>query len=157
MARVNLLKTLQVENNQLCLVKEKGVNYGDEYNSPKKIANMMREVFLLDKQTEEYLYLLCFSASMKPLGVFEISHGAVNTSLASPREIYQKALFVNASDIVLVHNHPGGSCNPSTADLQVTEKIRQAGKLMSISLIDHIIVSGDDYLSFEDFGYLKKD
>ncbi len=82
-----------------------------------------------------------------------ISVGTVNASLVSPREIFAQALKYNAVHIVLLHNHPSGDCTPSRNDIQVTIKIKQAGDIMGISLIDHIIIGDNKYTSLKEKEY----
>ena len=131
------------------LVKDKANNYTLENNrltNPEAIANMMIDLYQLDIQAEEYVYMIAFDTKQKPLGVFEISHGTVNASVLNPREVYLKALLVGAVNIVLIHNHPSGDNSPSRADIESTKRIKESGNLLGIKLIDHIII-GDDYLS----------
>lgn len=116
-------------------------------DSPDKVEKMMKSVFRLHKETEEYLYEICFNAKMKPIAVFEVSHGTVNASLVSPREVYQKALLVGAVYVMVVHNHPSGDVTPSREDNKVVEKLKEAGKLIGVDLIDSIII-GDSCYSY---------
>ena len=119
----------------------------DALNNPEKVVKLMKDVFQIHRETEEYMYEICVDERGKPIAVFEISHGSVCGTMASSREIFQKALLVGASRIVVVHNHPSGDCKPSKEDRKVTAKLKEAGQLMDISLVDSIIV-GDQYYSF---------
>jgi DNA repair protein RadC len=85
--------------------------------------------------------------------VFELSHGNVNSSIVSVREMFQKALLANAVSIIVMHNHPSGDCKPSREDIKVTERMVEAGKLIGVEVLDHIIV-GKDYYSLKEHGYL---
>lgn len=155
--RINEYRTIINKSNQLTeLTKERGTNYkakNDGLTSPREIAHMMIDLYQLDVQAEEYVYMVAFNNKMYPVGVFEISHGTVNASLLSPREIFIRALLAGAVNIVLVHNHPSGSMRPSGEDIEATKRIKEAGKLLGVKLIDHIII-GDDYLSLAEEGYL---
>lgn len=136
------------------VVKEKGINYkGQVLQTPESIVKLMKEIFHIHEETEEYVYMLCFNTKMKLIAVFEISHGTVNQSLISTREIFQKALLCNATNIILTHNHPSMDVSPSDADIQVTKKVTKAGILMNIQLLDHIII-GDGFYSFRERGEL---
>ena len=77
-----------------------------------------------------------------------ISSGAIEASMADQRVILRRALVLGASKFVICHNHPSGDVHPSSRDEDITERIRMSGHLMGIELMDHIIVGGDDYLSF---------
>ena len=131
------------------MIKEKSVNYqyDGNFNNPQSIYNMLCDVFQHNRQTEEYLYLLCFNTKGRLLGVFEVSHGTVNASLCNTREIFQKALLCNASNIVLAHNHPSGDTTPSKDDIAVYRKVKEAANIMGIGYIDNLII-GDSYYSF---------
>ena len=79
-----------------------------------------------------------------------ISIGSVNASIVSSREIFMEALNAKAVYLVLLHNHPSGNASPSGADMEVTERICQASKLMDIPLLDHIIIGDNCYYSFKE-------
>jgi len=151
--RINKYKTI-LNNEKHCeIVKEKSVNYAMDgnFNSPGKIYKMLCDVFQHDRQSEEYFYLLCMNSKCKLLGVFELSHGTVRASLVSTREIFQKVLLCNAVNIVLAHNHPSGDTMPSEEDINVFRKVKEAGKIMDINLIDNMVI-GDNYYSFAENG-----
>lgn len=79
-----------------------------------------------------------------------VTVGILNASLVHPREIYKRAMRSCASSIIAVHNHPSGSVTPSQEDFLITRRLYEAGKLVGISLVDHIIVGGDAYYSFRE-------
>lgn len=148
--RVTQYKTI-LNNEKMCeLIKEKSVNYpeNDSFNNPNKIYKMLCDIFQHDKQTEEYLYLLCFNTRCKLQGIFELSHGTVNASFCNTREIFQKALLCNASSIVLAHNHPSGDITPSPQDIEVYKKVREASNIMGIDYIDNLIIGENAFYSF---------
>lgn len=129
------------------LVKESAFNYDmNACNEPCKVATLMNDCFRLNRQTEEYVYLLCLNTKMKIIGIFELSHGTVNMSLVSPREVFVKALLSGATNIILVHNHPSGDIYPSKEDIESFKRLKEVGNLVNIPLADSIIV-GDGYLS----------
>ncbi len=81
-----------------------------------------------------------------------IFKGTVNSSLANPREIFLSAVSYHAVGILLVHNHPSGDCTPSQADVDFTQRVKEAGELLGIPLLDHIIIGDCKYLSFREQG-----
>jgi len=83
-----------------------------------------------------------------------VSIGLLNMSLIHPREVFAPALQDRADSIVLIHNHPSGSCKPSKADMEVTLGIKEAGKILGIKLKDHVIIAKDSYFSFAEEGVL---
>ncbi len=139
-----------LNNDKHCeLKKEESVNYqyDGNFSNPQLIYNMLCDVFQHNRKTEEYLYLLCFDTKCRLLGVFEVSHGTVNSLLCNTREIFQKALLCNASNIVLAHNHPSGDTTPSKEDMQVYKKVKKAANIIGVQLLDNLII-GDNYYSF---------
>ena len=137
------------------LVKEKSQEYsGDEILSPEDVAELMSSVYHLNEMAEEYLYVIGVDTKSKILGVFEISHGTVNTTISSPREIYIRLLLCGASRI---HNHPSGDPTPSQVDIDLTERIRRSSQMLNIPLLDHIIIGDPGYYSMLEGGFIKHD
>lgn len=134
------------------LVKEKGFNYATttELNQPALIVNMMKEVYHLERKAEEHLYILALDTKNKPIAVFEISKGTVNASLVSPREILIRMLLCGCVGMVLIHNHPSGSTQPSTEDIRVKDRLKESANLIGIELLDSIIIAAEQYLSFQE-------
>jgi DNA repair protein RadC len=103
---------------------------------------------------EEFKILL-MNRSNSVLGILEISKGGISGTVTDVRLIYQGAIKANASGIIVCHNHPSGNLNPSESDTKITHKIKEAGSLMDIQLIDHLIINMDgSYYSFADNGLL---
>ncbi|HUX94386.1 MAG TPA: JAB domain-containing protein [Bacteroidales bacterium] len=105
---------------------------------------------------KESVKMLLLNRANKVLGITTLSEGGISGSLMDVRIIYQFALKGNASGIIIAHNHPSGNSNPSESDLKITKKIKEAGNLLDIQLLDHIIVTPekDIYRSFADEGQL---
>lgn len=117
-------------------------------DNPQTIVDMLNEVCNANNLTEEYMWMIALDCKHNPIGIFEISHGTINASLSSPREIFMRLCLCGATYFVLIHNHPSGDCTPSKIDIETTEKIKQCGELMNINLVDHIII-GDGFYSFK--------
>ncbi len=98
----------------------------------------------------EVFHVLFFSISGKMLASEDMHEGALTQSVVYPRKIIERAFYHNASILVLVHNHPGGSLVPSSADLDITDKISKVGGELDISVYDHIIVADGGFFSFKD-------
>ena len=133
------------------LVKENSRNYPEmcRLDSPQKISDVINTVYNASVLTEEYMWMIALDTKCNPIGFFEVSHGAINASLISPREIFMRLCLCGATYFVLIHNHPSGDVMPSKEDVKITTQIKEAGKLMNISLLDHIIV-GNNYYSFKE-------
>lgn len=151
--RITKYKT-ELESDAVVLVKEKCVNYNTgNFTNPATVVDVMKNVFRIDKETEEYVYIIAINSKNKPIGFFEISHGTVDLSITNPREIFMKLLLCGASKFFLVHNHPSQDPSPSQDDYAVTKRIKECGLLLGVNLVDHIIV-GNDYFSFYEKGAL---
>ena len=111
------------------------------------IVRIMVDTLHINKETEEYGYELCFDVKMRLIGVFEISHGDLKSTTMTPREIFQKALWLNAACVILVHNHPSGSCKPSNDDEMLYERLRKAGDILNIPVYDSIVIGDTEAFS----------
>lgn len=105
--------------------------------------------------SREHLFLLFLDAKNRIIRHEIVSVGTLTASLIHPREIFKAAIRESANAVILVHNHPSGDVQPSNADKQVTSILRQAGTLLQIELLDHVIVGADDWFSFRDHSMLS--
>lgn len=144
---------MRITTYKLELVKEKATNYGDKeftINNPSNIANFLSQACKMDKQAEEILVLICLDTKNKITGYHEVSRGTVNSSLVHPREVFKRALLNNANAIIIAHNHPSGNTYPSAEDLKITRRIKEAGELLGVELLDHVIIGDNgDFYSFK--------
>lgn len=119
---------------------------GLTFSLPSTIAEYYMEEMRHQKQ--ENMKLLMLNTKSKLLGESDISKGTVNASLISPRELFIEALNKQAVSIILLHNHPSGDPTPSKTDLLLTKRVKEAGDLIGIALLDHIIIGDNCYISF---------
>lgn len=155
--RVIKYKTKLTNDGKAVLEKELSVNYPEldrKMNSPEKVVILARDFLRLHEQTEEYLYMICMNVKLEMTSVFELSHGNVNSSIVSVREMFQKALLANAVSIIVMHNHPSGDPSPSREDVQVTKRMVDAGELLGVQVLDHIIIGRPGFCSLKEKGYL---
>ena len=96
---------------------------------------------------QEVVLCMMLDTRNQLLGEAEISRGTVNCSLVSPREVFLAALEYHAVQIILVHNHPSGSAEPSREDVEVTRRIAREGEILGIRLLDHIVIGDREYVS----------
>lgn len=134
------------------LAVEKKINYpaADRITDLPQMVSMMKDVYGLHRLAEEYVYMVAVNTKGKALGVFNISHGLVNVSLIGAREVYMRALLIGACSIFVCHNHPSGDPSPSKEDITVTEKLKKAGEMIGVMLLDHIIIADGGYYSFRE-------
>ncbi len=109
--------------------------------------------YLLDLAHEEF-WILLLNRANEVIRPMQISSGGVSGTVADPKMIFKVAVEYLASAIVLVHNHPSGNRTPSQADRDLTQKLKEAGKLLDIPVLDHLIFTETTYLSFADEGIL---
>lgn len=102
----------------------------------------------------EYFYILCLNRNNKVLGYSQISVGGLSGTVCDVRIIMQIGLKASASGIILAHNHPSGNTEPSSQDKDTTTKIKEAGKILDIPILDHLIITSESYLSFADEGLI---
>ncbi|MEN0009488.1 JAB domain-containing protein [Flavobacterium nitrogenifigens] len=102
----------------------------------------------------EQFKILLLNQSNKVLGMYEMSSGGIAGTSVDLRMIFAAALKANAVSLIMIHNHPSGQVKPSEADKQITRKIREAGRIMDITLVDHLIITPETYYSFVDEGTL---
>ncbi|MBB6613136.1 JAB domain-containing protein [Pontibacter sp. Tf4] len=102
----------------------------------------------------EQFKVLLLNRANRVLGLYELSTGGVAGTVADPKLVFVAALKACASAIVLCHNHPSGNTKPSAADLALTKKMKQAGEVLDIAVLDHIILTSESYYSFADEGLL---
>lgn len=123
-----------------------------DFNSPDIIAKYYMEDLRYLKQ--EQLVVIYLDTRAKFIKDEVITKGTVNMSVVSPREIFVNAVRFEAVNIILLHNHPSGDPTPGRHDMLATERVRKAGELIGISLIDHIIIGDNNYVSFKETGLL---
>jgi DNA repair protein RadC len=124
---------------------------------PKQKITRSAEVFeifsfLCEAQYEEFWVMLLNKANLI-IDIQKISEGGVSGTVVDPKKVFHFALVKLASSMILVHNHPSGNLSPSDADIVLTKKISDAGKLLDISILDHLIIA-DGYHSFADNGHI---
>lgn len=102
----------------------------------------------------EQFKVLFLNKANKVLGIYDVSTGGISGTVADPRVIFAAALKANCCAIIASHNHPSGSLKPSRQDELLTEKIKQAGQLLDIRLLDHLIITTEGYYSFGEEGLL---
>lgn len=136
------------------LVREASVLYKDRtINSPADSANLL-EPFLKDEDRECFL-VICLDTKNQPTAIHTVSIGTLNSSLVHPREVFKVALLANSNTVILAHNHPSGDPTPSREDREVTSRLFEAGKILGIEVLDHIIIgSNSKYVSFKEKGIL---
>ncbi|MDO8658292.1 MAG: DNA repair protein RadC [Candidatus Levybacteria bacterium] len=147
-------------SNALGLILFKAIyeRYSKEKISPKILLNSSKLVaeYLQTKigsKKEEHFTILYFDTRNKLINE-EISIGTLNASLVHPREVFKKAIQENTAQIIIAHNHPSGDFKPSEEDISTTKRLVETGRLVGISVIDHLIITSSEYFSFKEKGII---
>jgi DNA repair protein RadC len=116
-------------------------------------AYKILKLHLADLRTEEF-WAIFLNQSNKVIHIAQLTQGGINQSIVDIRIVFKTALDHFATGIIISHNHPSGNLKPSTEDIQITKKVKDAGNLMNVQLLDHLIITQNSYLSFADEGLL---
>lgn len=143
-------------------ISEISVSYSNSKNEKLKVKNSKDSYDVLlnvwNKNTielqEEFRIILLNRANVV-LGVYPMSKGGVTGTVVDAKLVFSVALKCNASNIIIAHNHPSGNLSPSEADKSITKKLKKAGQYLDITLLDHIIITKDEFFSFNDNGLMK--
>jgi len=122
------------------------------FSNSRTVYEQMQEMFR-GKQQEQF-WVIALDAKNRPLVKTCVFKGSLMQSLAHPREIFQVAIKNSAAAIILIHNHPSGDPEPSLEDRKVTQQLANAGSLLGIPVLDHLIIGNGSYYSFKDAGTL---
>jgi len=119
------------------------------YTSPDQISKLFS--FLLT-EAKEYFFTMHMDGKNRISCIDCVSIGSLNQCIVHPREVFKTALLSNAAAIILVHNHPTGDPSPSSEDIAITRRLKEAGELLGIKVLDHVIVGSDGVCSFVERG-----
>jgi len=136
----------------LKLVREKKTEYLSTIHSPID-AVIILQPMLEDCDREKFIALL-LDTKNHVVAANTVSIGTVNASLVHPREIFKVALLCNASAVILAHNHPSGNPTPSHEDIDITNRLKKAGEILGIEVLDHIIIGDNTWTSFKEKGLI---
>ena len=121
------------------------------FTSPEQVFEMFKDLTL---ETKEHFLCLHLDGKNRIVCLDRVSVGSLNQSVVNVREVLKSALLSSAAAILLIHNHPSGDPSPSTEDLVITKRLKEAGLLIGIPVIDHIIIGEGQYVSFVERGLL---
>lgn len=127
------------------------VEFQDKWRAAKKITSPkdIADIFIpiLRDELKEKFIVVCLNSTNKIIKYETISIGSLNSSVVHPREVFKVAIDNNSANIILLHNHPSGNPEPSNEDIAVTRKMVEAGKILDIQVMDHLIIAGDNFSS----------
>jgi len=138
----------------LKVVKETSGRYDvqKKIQTPGDVFNIAQNVIRANEYAEENLWLITLDTKNNITGIFTVSTGSLNSSIVHPREVFKRAVLQNAASIIICHNHPSGDPTPSPEDINITKRIYNAGQILGIELLDHIIIGDNKYTSLKENG-----
>jgi len=123
----------------------------DRFNSPQQVFEMFKDLVI---ETKEHFLCLHLDGKNRIICLDRVSVGSLNQSVVHVREVLKSALLSSAAGTLLIHNHPTGDPSPSPDDIIITNRLKEAGLLIGIPVIDHIIIGDGQYVSFVERGLL---
>ena len=135
------------------MVKESSFLYQTrQILSPNDAYEMIKEQ--LEGLDREQFIIACLNTKNEPTNISVVSVGSLNKAIVHPREVFKTAILSNAASIMAFHNHPSGEIMPSQQDIQLTNRLYEAGELLGIKLLDHLIIGDGTFTSLKEKGYL---
>ena len=134
------------------IVMERPIQYQDTIASTHEAGRFGATE--IGDEAQEVVLVVILDTKNKINAIHRVFTGSLNTSVAHPREIFRSALLNNGAHILVYHNHPSGNTEPSEADIIFTKRMEEAGSILGIDLLDHIIISGNEWLSLREYGIL---
>jgi len=137
----------------LRLVKETSLLYKDRsIRSPQDGYKLFKQ--FLGELDREYFVVMCLDVKNQPTAINVCHIGSLNASIVHPREVMKTAILSNSASIIVAHNHPSGRPEPSQEDIDVTKRLVEAGSIIGIDVMDHLIIGEDTFISLKEKGYL---
>lgn len=135
------------------LVKEASMLYKNRrVRSPHDSYEIFKE--FLGAVDREYFVVKCLDTKNQPTNISVAHIGSLNASIVHPREVMKTAILSNAAAIICCHTHPSGDPTPSQEDIQVTERLIEAGNIIGVDVLDHLILGDESYVSLKEKGYV---
>ena len=135
------------------MVKESSFLYQTrQILSPNDAYEMIKEQ--LEGLDREQFIIACLNTKNEPTNLSVVSVGSLNKAIVHPREVFKTAILSNAASIMAFHNHPSGETTPSQQDIQLTSRLYEAGELLGLKLLDHLIIGDGTFTSLKEKGYL---
>lgn len=149
------MKTYKSHLPEITLKLKRGETLNVKIKNSSDIAEVFKQIW--DKDSMEiYESVICIflNRANNTIGWFKVSQGGLNGTVVDNRLILSTGLKSLASSMIIAHNHPSGNANPSDADIKITQKLKQAGEIVEIKLLDHVIMTTDSHYSMADNGMI---
>lgn len=136
-------------------VLEKSDNYyafNNYISGPNDVYDLCKSY--LENEDREHFVIIMLNVKHKVIGINTVSIGVLSSCPVHPREVFKPAIVSNSHGIIAVHNHPSGDPYPSDDDIRITRRLKEAGEILGIALVDHIIIGDHRYMSLKEMGYI---
>jgi len=148
--QLNLLEVAEIE---LIYKHQVKASERPKIQTSKEVYNIFLNHWEINKiELREEFKIMLFNRGNRVLGIVPISTGGVSGTVVDPKLVFSAALLANSSAMILAHNHPSGNLMPSEADTKITKKLKSAGELLEIAVLDHFILTSEGYYSFSEEG-----
>ena len=138
------------------LIKESESEYNldnERVTNPATAVELFNKVLDLDCRMQEVFAMITLDIKNQVTGIFEVTTGGLSSSIAHPREVFQRAILQGAASIIIAHNHPSGVPEPSADDIKITKKLVDAGDIIGIEVLDHVVIGDNVHTSMREKGY----
>ncbi len=123
-----------------------------DIKNPQSVVKAIRSK--IQDKAKEHFKLIILNTRNKVVGITNISTGTLNSNLVHPREVFKEAIRNNAASVILSHNHPSGNPEPSEEDKEITQRLVEAGKIIGINVLDHVVIGKNNFYSFKEKGLM---
>lgn len=142
-------KTKRIDIVSIQMIKESSLRYQyRKISNPEDVKPLVIQ-FIGDKDREHF-GVICLDTKNQPTHIMTVSIGTLNSSMVHPREVFKAAILSNSASVILFHNHPSGNPEPSITDNEITRRLVEAGEIIGIKVIDHVIIGDDKFLSMKE-------
>jgi len=145
---------MKVDIVQLKIIRTESIEYSTPLTTPDRAFELLRT--FIGESDREHCVCVCLDSKNRPTSIERVSIGSLTSSIMHPREVFKSAIISNAHSVIIAHNHPSGDLTPSQEDINMTQRIIEAGRLLGIPLQDHIICTDKSYYSFRENYHDKK-
>lgn len=152
MSKIHSAKRVDIV--QIKLVRERTILYQNRKIRSPQDANELLSKFLGLVDREHFL-VMCLDTKNQPTCIQTVHIGSLNSSIVHPREVFKTAILSNSASIIVAHNHPSNVTTPSAEDIEVTNRLKEAGSIIGIDLLDHLIICEDSFLSLNEKGFIN--
>lgn len=149
------IKKLEIKSRRISLddmIAENRIIYSSAIRAPENVVPILRSIF--NGEDQEIFIALYLDVKNKILGYSEVGRGTMESCVVDLRVLFRPAILLGASNILVAHNHPSQDYDPSAEDIDLTNRVVKAGKLLGSLVLDHVIVSDNGYFSFAENGFI---